>query len=64
MLRVSLVAVMVLGAGARQAWLKQPEYQEVNPGEIAMLTCIIANKEGECRWEREGRPIGQRDYCA
>ena len=57
-----VMVIMALGAAgvalARQTWLKQPEYQEVNPGEIAMLTCIIANKEGECRWEREGRPIG------
>ena len=57
-----VTTVMVLGAAtaaqARQSWLKQPEYQEVNPGEIAMLTCIITNKEGECRWEREGVPIG------
>ena len=57
-----VTTVMVLGAAtaaqARQSWLKQPEYQEVNPGEIAMLTCIITNKEGECRWERGGVPIG------
>ena len=46
---------LLLGLGAhtlaRQSWTKQPQYTEVNPGESAVLSCVIAGKEGDCRWE-------------
>ena len=41
-----------------QEWSKQPEYQEVNPGGDVIVPCIIINKKGECRWERDGQPVG------
>ena len=41
-----------------QQWSKQPEYQEVNPGGIVIIPCIVLNKGGECRWERDGQPVG------
>ena len=45
--------LLLLGLGAhtlaRQSWTKQPQYTEVNPGESAVLSCVIAGKEGDCR---------------
>ena len=41
-----------------QQWSKQPVYQEVNPGGEVVMPCIILNKEGNCRWERDGQPVG------
>ena len=41
-----------------QQWSKQPVYQEVNPGGDVIMPCIIQNKRGECRWERDGQPVG------
>ena len=47
--------LLLLGLGAhtlaRQSWTKQPQYTEVNPGESAVLSCVIAGKEGDCRSE-------------
>ena len=47
-----------VAAGAIQTWLAQPRYQEVNPGGAIDITCRVDNKEGECRWEKSGNPIG------
>ena len=47
-----------VAASAIQTWLAQPRYQEVNPGGAIDITCRVANKEGECRWEKSGNPIG------
>ena len=57
---ISLLIIMVLleMTLSKQAWIQQPGYAEVNPGETVLLTCIIANQEGECRWRREGQPVG------
>lgn len=43
---------------SRQEWRKQPEYDEVNPGDSVILTCLIDNRSGDCRWEKEGVPTG------
>jgi len=32
--------------------------REVNPGEEAVLTCRLGGKKGDCRWERNGLPVG------
>ena len=47
-----------VAAGAIQTWLARPMYQEVNPGGAIDITCRVDNKEGECRWEKSGNPIG------
>ncbi len=41
-----------------QKWSQQPRYQEVNPRGTIVLPCVIINKKGECRWERDGTPVG------
>ena len=43
---------------AVQTWSEQPMYQEVNPGGQVIMPCIVLNKRGECRWERDGQPVG------
>ena len=45
-------------SAAIQTWSQQPRYQEVNPEGTVILPCIIQNKKGECRWERDGSPVG------
>ena len=55
---VSDLQSYILGTNSMQEWSKQPEYQEVNPGGDVIIPCIIINKKGECRWERDGQPVG------
>ena len=43
---------------AIQTWAQQPRYQEVNPKGTVILPCKIQDKKGECRWERDGSPVG------
>lgn len=40
-----------------QSWISQPGYQEVNPGGEVIMPCRIRNKQGECRWSRDGTPM-------
>ena len=46
------------GCIALQEWSSQPRYQEVNPHGSVVMPCVISNKKGECRWERDGNPVG------
>ena len=41
-----------------QEWVKQPSGVSVNPGEEAVLACRLLGKKGDCRWERNGLPVG------
>ena len=41
-----------------QRWVEQPRYTEVNPNGMVILTCKVSEKQGECRWEKDGSPIG------
>ena len=43
---------------AIQQWSEQPRYQEVNPHGSVIMPCLIINKKGECRWEKDGDPVG------
>ena len=45
-------------ASGLQKWAQQPRYQEVNPRGTIVLPCVILNKKGECRWEKDGTPVG------
>lgn len=46
---------------AIQGWVEQPEYQEVNPQGSFVLPCVISEKRGQCRWEKDGAPVGLHD---
>ena len=44
--------------GGEQTWLSQPAYAEVNPGGSVVLPCKVQDLMGECRWSKEGTPVG------
>ena len=41
-----------------QQFVEAPTYREVNPGGEVVLPCVVENKRGECRWEKDGTPVG------
>ena len=43
---------------AEQQFEEAPTYREVNPGGHVVLPCLVKNKKGECRWEKDGTPVG------
>lgn len=49
---------VVASTVAEQEWGEQPAYQEVNPGGEVVMRCVIRNKGGDCRWEKDGSPMG------
>ena len=57
MLRVVMLVVVAM-VEARQEWVEQPVGVSVNPGEEAVLGCRLLGKKGDCRWERNGLPVG------
>ena len=48
-------------ARALQSFMQLPESEMVRAGASLTLACLVAEKGGECRWEREGLPVGQYD---
>ena len=61
----TVLALMAMGsvsssasAQMTQSWSAIPQYQEVNPGGQVVMSCVVLNKRGECRWERDGKPVG------
>ena len=43
---------------ARQKFSVTPTYREVNPGGSVVLECMVEEMRGECRWEKDGVPVG------
>ena len=55
----SLLSVAALSSvAAVQEFISVPTYSEVNPGQSVTLVCEVAHKGGECRWEKDGNPVG------
>ena len=58
------IVLVILASGiprnvfAIQSWSEQPIYHEVNPGGQVVMPCIVLNKRGECRWEKDAQPVG------
>ena len=48
-------------ASCVQKFIEAPTYREVNPGGEVVLPCVVENKLGECRWEKDGSPVGMYD---
>ncbi len=48
----------IIDASAIQSWQEQPRYTEVNPTGQVVLKCQVADKKGDCRWEKDGQPVG------
>ena len=51
---VSLVPIVF----SLQEFIEEPSSIEVNPKDAIVLPCLIWNKAGECRWEKDGTPVG------
>ena len=45
-------------AKAAQRFLEPPTYREVNPGGSVLMSCMVEDMKGECRWEKDGVPVG------
>ena len=55
---VSIWVHLVLSVRATQEFIKESKDVTVNTGETVLLPCIVRNKVGECRWEKDGTPLG------
>ena len=62
MARAALIAVIVslltLRTSSLQSFMAMPVDTEVEAGASVTLECAVAELGGECRWEREGLPVG------
>ena len=54
----AILASMVASVVGLQEFGETPRYTEVNPGTSAVLECMVRGKGGECRWEKDGQPVG------
>ena len=55
MLRTTLVLYLT---SARQLFLLQPANLTVDPAGDALIECRVQDRQGECWWSRDGRPVG------
>ena len=53
-----ILGSLVHSALGLQDFLETPSYSEVNPGTRVVLPCFVKDKGGECRWEKDGNPVG------
>ena len=43
---------------AIQEFIKDSDDITVNTGDDVLLPCLVRNKVGECRWKKDGTPVG------
>ena len=53
-----LTFLLASKAAGLQSFIRVPTYSETNPGAAVVLGCEVENKGGECRWEKDGSPVG------
>ena len=54
-----LLLLAFLGVvSALQKFSSVPTDPEVDPGGEVVLSCVVADLKGECRWEKDGVPVG------
>ena len=41
-----------------QKFIEESDDITVNTGDDVLLPCLVRNKAGECRWEKDGTPVG------
>ena len=62
MARAAVIAVisslLTSRASSLQSFMAMPVDTEVEAGASVTLECLVAELGGECRWEREGLPVG------
>ena len=56
--KILISASLAAHITALQKFKAVPTYSEVNSGDSVVLLCEVLNKGGECRWEKDGTPIG------
>jgi hypothetical protein len=61
LLNLVLLAHLCLVRGL-QKFSTVPTYQEVDPEGEAVLRCVVADLKGECRWEKDGVPVGLYEH--
>ncbi|XP_071749780.1 synaptogenesis protein syg-1 isoform X2 [Lepeophtheirus salmonis] len=49
------------GCYSQQSFTQEPAYTEVNPEADTELICLVQNIGGECRWQKDGKPLGLYD---
>jgi len=57
------VSVFLVVAGhnhvqGEQSFLEEPQSVISAPGGSVTFTCLVQNKGGECRWQKDGKPVG------
>ena len=53
-----ITSLLTLRASSLQSFMAMPVDTEVEAGASVTLECAVAELGGECRWEREGLPVG------
>ena len=60
--RFSMMCMVMLflisSTSGLQKFSTVPTYQEVDPGGETVLPCVVSDLKGECRWEKDGVPVG------
>ena len=54
----ALFLVILPTVACIQEFIEEPSETVVNPGQDFVLMCLVRNKVGECRWEKDGTPVG------
>jgi hypothetical protein len=54
-MNINITFLFLAAVDAAQQFEKQPEYNEVNPGQESRLTCKIFNKKGQCSWQKDNK---------
>ena len=55
---VVISSLLTSRASCLQSFMAMPVDTEVEAGASVTLECVVAELGGECRWEREGLPMG------
>ncbi|XP_023346818.1 uncharacterized protein LOC111715689 [Eurytemora carolleeae] len=53
-----LIVLVFTSTYGIQEWKVRPRDDEVNPGDNTTLFCGFRNIAGDCRWEKDGTPVG------
>ena len=53
-----LLSTLATSSYGLQKFSTVPTYKEVNPGGSVSLACVVSSMKGECRWEKDGVPVG------
>ena len=55
---IFILALLPCAVLSTQKFIETPVYTEVNPGGSIRLPCKVESMKGECRWEKDGVPVG------